>query len=307
MKTLSKIFHYIIDENYRFLVNAAHGKYDNWSDEKYLLNIYKATFRKELNLDCPKTFNEKMQWLKLNYRKPQFSVFVDKYAVREYIADVIGTEYLIPLIAVWDSVEEIEFDDLPLSFVLKCNHNSGLGMCICKDKNTVDFKKIKKGLNTGLKQNYYLTSREYPYKDVKRKIVCEKYMINTDEIDEPLEDYKVLCFNGKAKLIELHKGRFTDHYTQDFYDINWCKTNYWQVGDPVSKDISPKPFNLDKMIGFSEKISEGFPFLRVDWYENNNELYFSEITFYDGSGLVEWGSPEMDEELGSWIELPSVF
>lgn len=303
MISFTKILHYITDRNYRFLVNAVHGKYDRWSDEKYLLAIYRATFGKDLNINCPQTFNEKMQWLKLNNRNPLFTVLVDKYAVREYISDVIGSEYLVPFIGVWDSAEEIVFENLPLSFVLKCNHNSGLGMCICKDKRKLDIKRTKKELKNGLMQDYYLTSREWPYKNVKRKIICEQYIENTRELGEPLDDYKVMCFNGEAKLIQLHKGRFTNHYTQDFYDKNWNKTAFWQVGDPISNDISPKPCNFEKMIEFSEKISQGFPFLRIDWYESNQKLYFSEVTFYDGSGLVEWGTPEMDEELGEWIDL----
>ena len=163
-KYIKAVYKVITNKNYRFFILSEKGVYDDMDDENYLKRKYKACLGKELNLDSPKTFNEKLQWLKLYNRKPEYTMMVDKYAVRKYIADTIGEEYLIPLLGVWDNPDDIDFDALPNQFVLKCNHNSGLGMCICKDKSKLDIDKIKAELRKGLQQDYYLTGREWPYK-----------------------------------------------------------------------------------------------------------------------------------------------
>ena len=194
---------YIKSADYRFLIHTGLGIYDYLSDEEYVKRKYRACFGRKLNLENPQTYNEKLQWLKLYDRKPEYTRMVDKYRVREYIAQTIGEEYLIPLLGVWEDPEDIDFDALPDQFVLKCNHNSGLGMCICKDKSKLDIKKAKRELKKGLKQDYYLTGREWPYKDVPRRIIAEKYMV--DESGTELKDFKVLCFAGKAKMIQVHK------------------------------------------------------------------------------------------------------
>ncbi len=286
----------------RFACMERLGLFDRMPDEQYLKLKYKSVFGKKLDLDNPQTFNEKLQWLKLHNRKPEYTIMVDKYKVREYIAQELGEEYLIPLLGVWDDPDEIDFDALPDQFVLKCNHNSGLGMCICKDKSKLDIPKVKAELRKGLKQDYYLMGREWPYKDVPRKIIAEKYLTNDGDESE-LSDYKVLCFNGKAKLIEIHRGRFSKCHTQDFYDTEWNKTAFEQPGISLSDENMERPPFADKMLGLSEKLAEEIPHVRIDWYYTGGRLKFGEITFYDGAGFDGF-IDNQDEIIGSWITLP---
>ena len=300
---IKKGLKYICDEDYRFMINASFGKYDSMSDEEYLKRKFKALMGKELDLENPKTFNEKLQWLKLYNRKPEYTMMVDKYKVREYIKEMIGEEYLIPLLGVWDNPDDIDFDSLPNKFVLKCNHNSGLGMCICKDKSKLDISKVKKELRKGLKQDYYLTGREWPYKDVPRKIICEQYM--EDDSDGNLNDYKVCCFNGKAMCSFVNTDRFNGKGLKvTFYDRDWNVLPFTRHYPKANESID-KPVNYDKMIEFAEKISKEMPFGRIDFYEVKNELYFGEITFYPGSGMEEFTPKQADYSLGEWINIPA--
>lgn len=293
---------YISSPAYRFLIQAGRGKYDDMPDEEYLKRKYEACMGKPLNLDAPQTFNEKLQWLKLYDRKPEYTMMVDKYRVREYIAKSIGEEYLIPLLGVWEKPEDIDFTALPSQFVLKCNHNSGLGMCICKDKSQLDILEVKKSLRKGLEQDYYLTGREWPYKNVPKRIIAEKYMV--DESGVELKDYKVMCFNGIPRIIQLHRGRFSNH-TLDFYDPQWKKVNFtWDSSQ--SNIIREKPVFLEEMLFYSEKLSTGIPQLRVDWYYADGRLYFGELTFFPTSGLKKIVPEQWDYTMGSWIDLLKV-
>lgn len=304
-KKLGHGIRYFVDSDYRFLINAGRGFYNRLSDEEFLRRKFKAIFHYNLDLDNPRTFNEKIQWLKLHDRDQKYTVYVDKYLVRGYISDVIGDEYLIPLLGVWDSPYEIDFNSLPNQFVLKCNHNSGEGMVICKDKTKLNIRRAIAGLKKGLNQNYYIFNREWPYKDVPRKIIAEKYMV--DETGNDLRDYKVLCFNGKAKLIEFHQGRFTDHQTQDFYTTNWKLTDISQSGFAgVSEKRIPcdAPSTLDEMIRLSEILARDMIHVRIDWYSICGKLYFGEISFYDGSGFDKFDKKEYDQRLGDMISLP---
>lgn len=284
-------------------------------DAPYLRLAYHSRIGKKLNLKDPHTFNEKLQWLKLYDRKPEYTMMVDKYKVREYIADMLGEEYLIPLLGVWDDPDEIDFDALPNQFVLKCNHNSGLGMCICTDKSKLDIENVKEELRKGLAQDYYLSGREWSYKDVPRKIICEKYMIdhssqkmsdneNKKNSNNSLNDYKFMCFNGKVLCSFVCSDRFSDDGLKvTFFDRDW---NVLQFERHYPKSQTPilKPLNYEKMINFSEKLAEGIPFVRIDFYEIDQKLYFGEITFFPGSGFEEFTPDSADEELGSWIKLP---
>ncbi len=297
----SNTIKFILDHDYRWQILAVHGKYNNLDDASYLKRAFKCYMGKELNLDSPKTLNEKLQWLKLYNRKPEYTMMVDKYAVRKYIADTIGEEYLIPLLGVWDNPDDIDFNALPNQFVLKCNHNSGLGMCICKDKSKLDIAKVKAELRKGLKQDYYLTSREWPYKDVPRKIVCEKYMEDC-QVHE-LIDYKFMCFNGAVKCSFTCSERFSESGLKvTFFDKDWNVMPF-ERHYPASKNPPTKPINYDKMIQFSEKLSKGIPFIRVDFYEINGKLFFGELTFYPGSGFEEFTPEEWDYRLGDFLKL----
>lgn len=300
---IGKVFGKLLtSSDFRFHFLADLGLFSRMDDVQFLRRLYKSIMGRTLDLENPQTFNEKLQWLKLYDRKPEYTRMVDKYRVREYIAQTIGEEYLIPLLGVWEDPEDIDFDALPDQFVLKCNHNSGLGMCICKDKSKLDIKKVKRELKKGLKQDYYLTGREWPYKDVPRRIIAEKYMV--DESGTELKDFKVLCFAGKAKMIQVHKGRFGYH-TQDFYDTAWNKMDIYQMC-AQSEVLMDKPMFLGQMLELSEQLSADIPQLRVDWYGINGKLYFGELTFFDASGFSCFEPEEWDYTFGEWIDLSKV-
>lgn len=271
------------------------------SDEAFLKKQYKNIFGTSLNLDNPQTFNEKLQWLKLYNRKPEYTMMVDKYKVREYIAQTLGEEYLIPLIGVWDDPDEIDFDALPDQFVLKCNHNSGLGMCICKDKSKLDIPKVKAELRKGLKQDYYLPGREWPYKNVPRKVICEKYMTDNDDGSE-LTDYKFFCFNGVPKFMYISKDN-SENATTDFFDMEFNHLDM-RMKDPNSNVIPSKPDLFDEMKAIAEKLSKGIPFVRVDLYVISGGIYFGELTFFHNAGFCSIHPDYWGKTLGDWIKLP---
>ncbi len=296
---------YITRSDYRFLFWAGRGGYHQLSDEEYLKRFYQATMGMPLNLDNPKTFNEKLQWLKLYDRRPEYTMMVDKYLVREHIANKLGKEYLIPLLGVWDTPEDIDFDMLPNQFVLKCNHNSGLGMCICNNKTKLNINKVKKELYKGLKQNYYLTGREWPYKNVPRKIIAEKYMREFNTKEKDLKDYKLMCFNGEVKCSFVCSDRFSSqglHVT--FFDREWNIMPFERHYPHIEEGL-PKPINYEKMIELAEILSKDIPFVRVDFYEINRKIYFGELTFFPGSGMEKFEPEAWDYKLGEWLVLPN--
>ena len=300
-KYFEKLKKYCADSSYRFVVNAALGLYDNMPDRDYLERKFEALMGTPLHLDAPQTFNEKLQWLKLYDRKPEYTMMVDKYRVREYIAQKIGAEYLIPLLGVWDSPDEIDFAALPEQFVLKCNHNSGLGMCICKDKSTLDLRKVRRDLQKGLRQDYYLPGREWPYKDVPRKIIAEKFMID-NEVNE-LRDYKFFCFRGEVKCFKVDFDRFIDHRA-NYFDPDGNPMPFGEVVCPPKPDKQlVLPENLAEMISLAEKLSGDIPFLRVDFYNIQGRIYFGELTFSPASGMGKFIPEEWDAILGSWLRL----
>lgn len=295
---LRKLF---FDENVRLNCLTRLGVTDHLSDERFLRIKYRCNLKKELCIASPESFNEKLQWLKLYDRKPEYTVMVDKYRVREFIADTIGAEYLIPLIGVWNSPEEIDFEALPDQFAMKCNHNSGLGMCICTDKSKLDIKKVKRELRRGLKQDYYLTGREWPYKDVPRKIIAEQFMKSDAG---GLTDYKIHCFNGEPKVILVCKDRFTENgLTEDFFSPQWEHLDIRRPKHPNASQPIPKPEVLSQMLSLSQTLSQGIPFLRVDFYIIAHRIYFSELTFFPASGFERFVPEEWDQILGHWLEL----
>jgi len=272
----------------------------NWlPDIVYLKIIFREKFGYSLDLKNPKTFNEKLQWLKLYGNLEKYTNLADKYEVRKYIAKTIGEEYLIPLLGVWDRVEDIDFAKLPDQFVLKCNHDYN-SVVICKDKNNFDIEQSKKKLKKCLKRNFYYSNREPQYKNIKPKIICEKYMV--DESETELKDYKIFCFNGEPKIVQVHFDRFTNH-KKNSYDTEW---NYIPVshGHPTYPNTTNKPSNLQEMLDLAKKMSENIPFVRVDLYSIHNKIYFGELTFIPGAGYLKIEPKEFDFEMGSWLELP---
>jgi len=273
------------------------------SDKLYLSIKFHDRLGYWMNWNHPKTYNEKLQWLKLYNRRPEYTIMVDKVKVKDWVADKIGKEYIIPTLGVWKSAEDVDFEHLPNRFVIKCNHNSGTGMYLCGDKSKMDVLQVRKGLDEGLRENYVLQNREWPYKNVPRKILAEQFLNEPGK--EAPDDYKVMCFDGKVQLIELHEGRFTENHTQAFYDRDWKMTSITQgrYGKVATKMVE-RPTLLDEMIRLSEILAKDIPHVRVDWYIVNNHLYFGEMTFFDGSGFEPFDRFEDDQLLGSWITLP---
>lgn len=272
-------------------------------DKMYLKMFFRIRMDKKLNLDDPKSFSEKIQWLKLYDRNPEHTLMVDKYEVRKYISRVLGEEYLIPLIGVYDSFDEIDFEKLPNQFVIKCTHDSG-GIVICKDKSKLDINAAKEKINSSLNRNYYYHGREWPYKNVYPRIICEKYMV--DESGVELKDYKLMCFNGKVKcsFVALNRNSKTG-LNVDFYDMEW-KPMPFERKYPKSGILTPKPKTFEQMVSFAEKLSKNIPFVRVDFYDINGHLYFGELTFSPGNGCEKFSPESYDYLLGSWLQLPSV-
>ncbi len=302
---MSKIKVFLDHPEYFITSPAARG-YLSWIPDKiYLKLLYRVKMGEKCHLENPVTYNEKMQWLKLHDRRPEYAVMVDKYEVRHYIAEKLGEEYLIPCYGVFDDWEEIPFDKLPNAFVVKCTHDSG-SVEICTDKAMWDRTGAESRIRAALKRNYYLTYREWPYKGVKPRIIVEKYMV--DETGEDLRDYKILCFNGKAGMIEVHQNRFTEgkEHTQTFYSREWEKLEITQEGCESVRIPEEKPAALAQMIRLSEVIAENMIHVRVDWYLTEGRIYFGEITFYDGSGLERFTRKEYDKMLGERIDLSGV-
>ena len=285
----------------RYLIDIGISK--NIPDEKYLKDLYRKQLGKELDLENPKTYNEKIQWLKLHDRNSLYSKLVDKYEVKDYVASIIGEEYIIPTIGVWKKFSDIDFEKLPNQFVLKCTNDSG-GIIICKDKKAFSKWKSKIKLTLYGKRNFYYRSREWPYKNVKPRIIAEKYM--EDERCHELRDYKFFCFHGKAELMFVASNRQGEGETYfDFFDMNYQHLDIIN-GHPNAPQMPEKPKNFDKMIKFAEMLSKDIPHVRVDFYEVNDKLYFGELTFYHWSGLVPFNPEEWDYKLGDMIDLSKV-
>jgi len=275
--------------------------YQLYSDEKMIKKRFKKRLDREVELNNPIKYNDKLQWLKLNWYDPIAARCADKYEVREIIKEKIGESYLNELIAVYESVEDIDLDKLPSQFVLKATHGSGYNI-ICKDKYTMrwdeEFKKMRRWLRT----NYYLSKREWVYKDIKPRIICEKYLL--DENGEPPKDYKIFCFNGEPKLVQVDIDRFNNH-RRNFYTLDWRFVEL-EIKYPSDKSIEiPKPEALDEMIELSRLLSSDFPHVRVDFYYIKNKIIFGELTFFHGSGFEHFRPEEFEIEMGSWLQLPN--
>lgn len=274
------------------------------SDKSVLKILYWVNTGSKLNLKNPKSFNEKIQWLKLYNRNKKMTMMVDKYRVREYIKNLIGEEYVIPLLKVYDNEKEIDFNKLPDEFVLKCNHNAAIGLCVCRDKSKLDIKKVRANLRKGLNKNFYYSSREWAYKNVERKIICEKYM--EDVGGKPLRDYKFFCFNGKAEFVYLSEGlEKHDTASISFYDLNGNKMPFHR-SDYKEFDETPEfPSNFEQMKEIANKIARdiNIPFVRIDLYSIKGKVYFSEITFYPNSGFTPFEPKEWDLKIGELIDL----
>lgn len=270
------------------------------NDVTYIKWRWKVYMDYPLNLEDPNTFNEKLQWIKLHDRQPIYSKLVDKYEVKQYVADIIGEEHIIPTIGVYDRVEDIDFEALPQQFVLKCTHDSG-GIVICKDKSLLDHDAAIRKLQYGLKKNYYYQNREWPYKNVKPRIIAEQYM---DNDGQELDDYKVHNFNGEPKVVLVCSDRYKESgLAEDFYSCEWEHLDISRPGLRHSAEVQEKPAELDEMLDLAKKLSVGIPFVRTDFYIINHQVYFGEMTFFPACGMKPFVPREWDYKLGSFIML----
>lgn len=270
------------------------------NDKTYLKLLFPLCTGYKLDLKKPVTYNQKLQWLKIYYRKPIMTKMVDKYEAKQYVKETIGEEYVVKNFGIWNSFDEIDFNSLPSQFVLKTTHDQG-GIVICKDKNQFNYDAARKILNSHLKRKYYYLSREWPYKDVHPRILAEEYMVDESGIE--LKDYKFFCFNGKVKALFIASDRQSGKEVKfDFYDENFNFLDIVQI-HPQSGKINIKPMNYDKMVLLAEKLSANFPHVRIDFYNINGKIYVGEFTFFHHGGLVPFHPEKWDYLFGEWISL----
>ncbi|EXJ23304.1 Glycosyltransferase [Alkalibacterium sp. AK22] len=288
----------VIKKSFRKLVIVLSktGLLNTLSDKAYLKAYFWAKLGYKLNLKQPVTYNEKLQWLKIHDRKEAYIHQVDKYEVRKLIADELSEDYLVPMIALYDTIEEINWSELPDKFVMKATHGSGSNI-ICSNKADLNIEDAERQLKWWMKRNWYWFGRAYPYKHIKPRIIVEEYL------EDDITDYKFMCFNGEPKLVQVHMGRHGDEKSIDFYDMDWKKTTIGRPHENHGPTI-PKPQFFDEMKSIAEQLSADNYHVRIDLYEVNNKVYFGEKTFYSASGFAPFNSIEEDIYLGSLIDLP---
>ena len=268
-------------------------------DKIWLQFKFICAFSRCCDFRNPKTFNEKLQWLKLNNRNPKHTEYVDKYLMKRYVTKKFGEEYVVPLLGVWDSVEEINFDELPDKFVLKTTHDCA-GVVICKDKSSLDIGAVKRTLKRAMKNDYFVRYREWPYKNVVHRVIAEVYMVDESGIE--LKDYKVFCFNGEPYCIQVDFDRFKSH-KKNLYSKKWELLDF-SFNYPAHPEITIAcPENLDEMLSIARQIAQGEPFVRVDFYSVSGKTYVGEITFFPASGYGKFVPERYDRILGDMIQL----
>lgn len=277
-------------------------------DRTYLKLLFRFKMGRKLDLINPKTFSEKLQWLKLYNRRSEYTKMVDKYAVKDLVAKTIGEEYIIPTLGVWNKPEDIEWDKLPNQFVLKTTHGGGsTGVVICKDKTTFDKQIAISKLNASLKMDIYRLFREWPYKNVPKRIIAERYVSPAiDKMD--LSDYKWYCFNGVPKYCQVIQDR-TSKETIDFFDTNWRHQEFVGLNPKADQAVNPpiRPSHIETQVRLASLLSKSFPFSRIDLYEAENKVYFGEITFFPMSGFGSFKPNRYNDVLGQMITLPDKY
>lgn len=306
MILLRKIVNHLV--NPRSDIKLILKKYGGWvPDSIYLRIMFFLYMGKPLHLRHPKTFSEKLQWLKLYNRKPEYTMMVDKYSVKDYVAKVIGDQYIIPTLGVWDRPDDIEWDKLPNQFVLKTTHGGGnKGVVICKDKKTFNKADAIDRLCQSLRQDIYRNFREWPYKNVKRRIMAEQFMENSSFSTDGLSDFKFFCFDGvpKAMYIATDRNNPNEETKFDFYDMKFNHLPFTN-GHPNSTKEITIPEQFEEMKALASKLSKGFPHVRIDLYNINDKIYFGEMTFFHWSGLKPFVPEKWDKVFGSYLTLPS--
>lgn len=274
-----------------------------YTDTLYLRLIYFIQLGQVLHLKCPRKFTEKIQWLKLYNHNPDYTKMVDKIEAKKYVSDLISPDIVVPIIKVYDTADQIDFQALPQKFVLKTNHSGGnTGVIVCKDKSKLNKEESVMKLKSSLKESAYEGLLEWPYKNVQRRIFAEEYI---EDKSGNLIDYKFMCFNGEPKFIHICPDRNSGgpiHF--DYYDLNWEKLPF-TIEHPNSNIIVPKPKSFDKMLEYAKILSKNIPLSRIDFYDVDGKPVFGEITFFPYSGLEKFDKEEWNLKLGEWIELPS--
>lgn len=271
-----------------------------WSDEKYIKDKFKRCVGYDLNLQNPQTFNEKLQWLKLYAHRPEYVAMADKFLVKQLVSDLVGQEHVVPCIGVWENAKEIDFRNLPNSFVLKCNHSSG-GNVICSDKSKLDIRKSIRFLNKNLRHGYFYQGRDKQYRDIKRRIIAEKFL-DDHRIGE-LQDYKFWCFQGTPVYMYItNKGQ---EIYENFYDMGFNPV-YINHGHPRAELEYSKPLGFELMKELARRLSKGLPFVRIDFYDIEGQVYFGEYTFFDWGGFQPFSSYEQDLQLGELIDITAL-
>ena len=275
--------------------------------EPYIKLLFRVRMGYKLHLNAPRTFNEKLQWLKLYGNKPEYTNMVDKAKVKEYVRSIIGEKYIIPTIAIWNLPEEIDFDNLPNQFVLKTTDGGGsVGVIVCDDKTKINRKETIQKLRKALKQNIWAELRERPYKDIKKRILAEQYLSDdTTSVKGDLNDYKFYCFNGRVTYCEVITGRHTNKQI-DFFDLNWNHMPFTFEGRKFADNEVKKPECYDEMIEVAGKLCKNLPYSRIDMYVVHGAVYFGEITFFPASGFRGFTPKEWNIKLGDMIQLPNV-
>lgn len=283
------------------LIKRACYKFLDFLPDKLFIQLkFFKNFHRFPNLKNPQTFSEKIQWLKLYDRNPHYTNLVDKYEVKKIVADLIGEQYIIPTLGVWNNADEIDFDTLPNQFVLKATHDSGR-IIICKDKSKLDKEWARKEMAKSLERDFYALTREWPYKNVPRRIIAEEFI---EDRSGDLKDYKFFCFSGKVTFFKIDFDRFVGHKA-NYYDLDWNIQSFEEIVCPSDFNREHDcPKNFDRMVKIAQTLSREYPFIRVDLYNNNGMIYFGEMTFFPNSGMGRFNPDEADEMLGDLIKLP---
>lgn len=307
MPSIKKGLNYLLHNRTQFFDSIVKNYFSFLPDKLYLSLRYRCQMGHWIDWKNPRTFTEKIQWLKVYNRKPEYTTMVDKYAVKKYVADRIGEEYIIPTLGVWDTPEDIDWDSLPDQFVVKTTHGGGgCGVVICKDKTNFDKQGAISKLRTSYNSEIYSNLREWPYKNVPKRIIAEKFMVSVKPTaSDDLPDYKFFCFNGEPKYCQVIRDRHTRE-TIDFYDMEWRHQEFVGLNPVASNGLTPVARNehLDDMINICRVLANDTSFVRVDLYVIDDKVYFGELTFYPASGFGTFTPEEWQRKLGDLLTLP---
>ena len=309
MASISRGVQYLLHNKVQFCDSIVKNYFSWLPDKLYLSLLYRLRMGSWIDWDNPKTFSEKIQCLKIRNREPEYTTMVDKYAVKKYVAELIGKQHIIPTLGVWDKVDDIDWEVLPNQFVLKTTHGGGsCGVFICKNKSELDRQEVKRKMKRSLASDIYSEFREWPYKNIKKRIIAEKYMVPSDRLNDStydLSDYKFFCFNGEPQFCQVIRDRNSNE-TIDFYDMEWIHQEFIGLNPVARNGLNPvaRPNHLDEMQNICRKLSKGIPFVRVDLYVIDDKTYFGELTFFPASGFGVFSPKEWNVKLGDLLELP---